>query len=543
MKPERIEELLRSQPPDEGSHRPERLLVTPTVRARPTTRARRPVAGAAAAIGSVALVGLMLVVLMLGPLAGPSVGPSPSAPSASPTAQLSPEPSPAKAPNLGAIPWLDATSEPSPTPAPTSDPRSLPPCTARDLVLVAGGWSGATGSEGGGATVINLSGTPCTVSGRPGVDLLDARGRVIAKGVDKPTTGPDLVVLQRGGVAGVITVWQNWCGDPPRRPLSVRMSLPGDAGDLEATVHGWLGAGPDSLPRCDAPGAGSSFGVPLDFSAPYPSDGGYQPAICTPDALLAFLGGWGGAAGTSYAPIIVLNASLFDCLLDPSPALELQDAAGERIDLTPFASPAASTPIVLPSGRAATGMLRFADWCVAPPAKPLDLALRFNSGTLKVEARSGVPVPACMSAPQTPPPTLFLDQPLTVPGNAIAPPPNPIDSLPLRVTISAPATAAPGSELDYTVTISNQSTDGTAYDLAALCPGYSERLFLPGAKAATITRHVLNCRPAGVLEAELSLTFAMRLPIPPDAPTGRAALVWMLGDLGPSAKAVFQIEP
>jgi hypothetical protein len=324
--------------------------------------------------------------------------------------------------------------------------------------------------------------------------------------------------------------------------LSLRLSLPAGGGDLSAVLRPGRGtlAG---VPRCDAPGAGSTVGVPVPFSAPAPSDGGYQPDTCTPDALAAYLGRWGAAAGTSYASIVVLNASSFDCLLAPSPTLELRDAGGRLMATAPLPSPAASAPILVPSGRAAAAMLGFADWCLSPPAMPLRLDLRVDGGAVKVDARSGIPVPGCMSAPQTPPPMMFLDSPLSVPGNPIAPPPNPVDSLPLRVTISAPATAAPGSELDYTVTISNQSTDGTAYDLAALCPEYSERLFLPGARAATVTRHMLNCRPAGVLEAGLSLTFAMRLSIPPDAPTGRAALVWMLGDLGPSAKAVFQIEP
>jgi len=221
MRPERIEELLKAKPPDEGVYRGELVLDTPTARATTAvTRARPSLASAAAAVGTVALVSLVLVALVLGPLAGPSPSPSPAPPSASPSPQPSPERSPQATPNLGVIPWIDATPVASPTPAPTVDPRSMPPCTAHDLVLVAGGWSGATGSEAGGATVINLSGTPCTVSGRPGVDLLDARGRVIAPGVDKPATGSDLVVLQPGGVAGVITVWQNWCGDPPRRGRS-----------------------------------------------------------------------------------------------------------------------------------------------------------------------------------------------------------------------------------------------------------------------------------------------------------------------------------
>jgi len=542
MRPERIEELLKAKPPDEGVYRGELVLDTPTARATTAvTRARPSLASAAAAVGTVALVSLVLVALVLGPLAGPSPSPSPAPPSASPSPQPSPGRSP-QAANPGVIPWIDATPVPSETPETTADPHALPACTSEDLALSAEGWGGATGSLAGGATVVNVSSATCAVAGRPASVLLDARGKVIARQASGPASSSDVVALPPGGVAGVTTVWQNWCGTPPRRPLSLRLSLPAGGGDLSAVLRPGRGT-LDGVPRCDAPGAGSTVGLPVPFSAPAPSDGGYQPDTCTPDALAAYLGRWGAAAGTSYASIVVLNASSFDCLLAPSPTLELRDAGGRLMATAPLPSPAASAPILVPSGRAAAAMLGFADWCLSPPAMPLRLDLRVDGGAVKVDARSGIPVPGCMSAPQTPPPMMFLDSPLSVPGNPIAPPPNPVDSLPLRVTISAPATAAPGSELDYTVTISNQSTDGTAYDLAALCPEYSERLFLPGARAATVTRHMLNCRPAGVLEAGLSLTFAMRLSIPPDAPTGRAALVWMLGDLGPSAKAVFQIEP
>ncbi|HEY3073342.1 MAG TPA: DUF4232 domain-containing protein [Candidatus Limnocylindrales bacterium] len=535
MKVERIEQLLRAQPPDEPPYRGELLLGPRMVRATSAqVRERRRFAGALnAATFIIVLVGLIVGGLVLGPLAAPKVPPSHST-----TTSETPLPS---AP-LGVIPWIEATPTPSPTPEPKPDPRTLRACTAGDLVLAARGWEGAGGSLAGSASVVNLTSTTCTVGGKPGIRLIDGTGAVIARGGDaKSAPGDELVVLPSGGVASVITVWGNWCGGPPRRPLSVRLSLPGSAGELSATIReGQLGSSAD-VPRCDSRGDGSTFGVPVALAAPEPSAGGYQPQGCGANELSAYLGEWGAAAGTFYANLVVLNAGGFDCLLESSPTFELADAAGRRLVVARSEPPASASNVLLPSGWAATVRIGNSDWCSPAPVTPLRANLVIGSARLAVEARSPIPVPACMSAPQTPARTLFLDGTLTIPGSPIAPEPDPVDTLPVSVTLSAIPKIAPGGTLDYTVTLTNISPYDQPLNVAAFCPAYTERLLLPRARKAIETLLALNCEPVGLLMANVPVTFRMRLPIPSDSPMGTATLIWQLGSRGPAAKATFTI--
>jgi hypothetical protein len=146
-----------------------------------------------------------------------------------------------------------------------------------------------------------------------------------------------------------------------------------------------------------------------------------------------------------------------------------------------------------------------------------------------------------MADPATPPPTLFYETPLMVPGSPSPPESDPIDTLPVKVTLSALPAAAPGATLDYAVTLTNISAFGKTLNLAALCPTYAVRLLLPGIGTSTIARLRLNCDAAGVLAPNVPITFAMRLSIPADARPGAATLVWQLGDRGPAAKATVTI--
>jgi hypothetical protein len=536
MRLERIEELLRLQPPDEPRYPGELLSGPRMVRAsQAEIRGRRPFAAALnAATVIMVLLGVVVLVLVLGPLAAaPKVTPSTST-----TASESPQASPA----LGVIPWLDATPMPSPPPEPTPDARTLPACTSDDVVLAASGWDGATGSLAGGASVVNLSSSSCTVGGKPGIELLDGRGTVIARGpTAKSAPGGELVVLPPGGAARLITVWTNWCGKPPTRPLTVRLSLPMGAGRLTATIREEGALSPNEVPRCDSPGTASTIGVPLALAAPEPSVGADQPQACAADELAAYLGDWGPAMGTSYANLVVLNVDGVECRLGTSPTLELRDAAGQRLVVARSESPPASaSTVLLPPGWAAIVPLGFSNWCSPPPATPMRADLLVGSARLAIEARSPIPVPPCMSAPQTPPPSLFYDGMFAIAGSP-APEPDPVDSLPVSLTLSALPASTPGGTLQYTVTLTNVSPYEKPLNLAAFCPAYTVRLFLPNERNAIETQFALNCEPVGVLEANVPVTFAMRLPIPTDSPTGTATLVWQLDTRGAAAKATFTI--
>jgi hypothetical protein len=543
MRVDRIEALLRSQPPDEPTYQGE-LLLGPRV----VEPIRQPVRGRWGAAGTLAsgvvLASVVTVaVAVLGPLAAPPTN-GPSA-SAGATGTLEPSPRREGSPPAGVIPWIDATPPPAATPEPTPDPRSLPLCTASDLILVAQGWGGATGSEAGGASVVNLSSNPCTVAGKPGIELLDRAGAVIATGPGpEPAPGTVPVALPTGGGAGVIAVWSNWCGSPPARPLRIRLTLPGGGGALSDVVREDGTGGGGSVPRCDSPGSGSTFGVPIEFRPPEPSSGGYQPEACRADALAPYLGDWGAAAGTSYANLVVLNLGHVDCLLETSVGFELRDATGQRVVVAAVEPPPASaSTLLLPPGWAAVGRIGYSDWCTPPPALPLRADLVIGPERVPVTAESAIPVPACMAEPATPPPDMFFDGMLAVPGTPAAPEPDPADTLLVAVALSSLPVATPGGTLEYNVTLTNISPFDKPLNLNASCPNYAERLFLPAAKASLDTRLALNCGPTGVLAAHVPVSFAMRLPIPANAQPGTASLVWQLGERGPAAKSTFQIGP
>jgi hypothetical protein len=138
---------------------------------------------------------------------------------------------------------------------------------------------------------------------------------------------------------------------------------------------------------------------------------------------------------------------------------------------------------------------------------------------------------------------MFFEKPFVVPGSPAPPEPDPVDTLPIDVMISPFPPTPPGGTLEYAVTLTNVSAYDKPLNLAAFCPTYTESLFVPGATAAVQTHLALNCGPAGLLAANVPVTFAMRLPIPAGAAPGTASLVWQLGARGPAAKATFEIGP
>jgi len=111
-----------------------------------------------------------------------------------------------------------------------------------------------------------------------------------------------------------------------------------------------------------------------------------------------------------------------------------------------------------------------------------------------------------------------------------APPPAPPGSRSalnvLTATLAAPATFSAGADASYTVTLHNHSA--AAVRLAP-CPSYTEYLDVssgPGSSPYLARHYYLNCAAIRQIPARESVTFVMRMPVPPSA--GQAKFGWQL---------------
>jgi hypothetical protein len=113
---------------------------------------------------------------------------------------------------------------------------------------------------------------------------------------------------------------------------------------------------------------------------------------------------------------------------------------------------------------------------------------------------------------------------------------------PLTARINAPATAAPGQTLAYSVTLQNPSSSAVSL---SPCPAYEE--FVGSGETtwvATLRDYYLNCDVASTIPPGGSVTFEMRLQLPADQPPGQAKFGWNVhGDAGPWANAPLEIKP
>ena len=119
-------------------------------------------------------------------------------------------------------------------------------------------------------------------------------------------------------------------------------------------------------------------------------------------------------------------------------------------------------------------------------------------------------------------------------------------SSPLTARITAAAIARPGEDLTYAVTLTNPTA--TAYPLRP-CPAYEEYVVAitrPGEAAAgnhVVKNYYLNCRTVHEISAHGSVTYQMRLQLPPGLPAGvPAKFVWLMpGFTGPGTAAPLRI--
>jgi hypothetical protein len=158
----------------------------------------------------------------------------------------------------------------------TSDPTAssgLKACKGTDLKAAISEWAGSTSSRIATVSVTSRSGVTCTLRGRPGVRLVDGKGRILldsAKiksiGGPKVRTGDPIVVLGPDDALSIDVAWVNWCTSQPKRPLTVHLVLTDRGGLLKAANA--KQSGEDDAPTCTAKKGGSTVTVTHAWSGP-----------------------------------------------------------------------------------------------------------------------------------------------------------------------------------------------------------------------------------------------------------------------------------
>jgi hypothetical protein len=170
-----------------------------------------------------------------------------------PTVNVSPGVTPPTGPPATAPKTSTATATTTST---STTPATIPRCRVGQL-RAAGGWQGVPGgSMGGEIWLTNTATLPCSLSGRPGIRLLNERGTQLDVQSGKFEDGlPDAsVALEPGAERGAefAVAWQNWCGSTA--PLTVQVVLPQSRVILRVTDRGF-----GERPRCDNPNATSAI--------------------------------------------------------------------------------------------------------------------------------------------------------------------------------------------------------------------------------------------------------------------------------------------
>src|SRR5439155_6867832 len=109
---------------------------------------------------------------------------------------------------------------------------SLAFCKAADMKAQIERWEGGAGSRFATVIVTSRSGVTCIVRGKPGVRLLDGKGKIVLdsariEGIGGPKVGKNdpEVVLGPGDELQLDAQWTNWCLAQPARPLTVGIVL------------------------------------------------------------------------------------------------------------------------------------------------------------------------------------------------------------------------------------------------------------------------------------------------------------------------------
>jgi Domain of unknown function (DUF4232) len=219
-----------------------------------------------AAIAAIVVAAVVLVPrLFPGGIGGPAPAssatatPSPTAGGGTPSPELTPSPAPT------------ATTEPSAPPSVASVPQ---PCPGGDLAAELQDWQGAAGTRFGTIAVHDVGAADCTVSGTPGLQLVDGQGVVFldSANLGEPASASPatpLLTLRAGSadMAFLLVGLANYCGASPVLPVRIAIVLPASLGRTVVTVPS--GVVVDMAP-CNGPTAPTTLHVQASWSGSAP---------------------------------------------------------------------------------------------------------------------------------------------------------------------------------------------------------------------------------------------------------------------------------
>jgi hypothetical protein len=208
-------------------------------------------------VGTAGLAALIVVLVVgfwrLGPASQPGIGEEPSMSlDRSPVASSPPSSSPSSPSPSASSP----SSSPSPSPSVSPSPSGVGVCLAGDLAGQILGWQGAAGSRIADVEITNRNAGRCIVRGTPGLELVDATGRVM---IDSTASGPSgeprvgptdaAFELAPGGRLRTEVAVSNYCGAAPKLPIDIAFSLPTAGGRLVAKPGSGV-ASTEATPPC-----------------------------------------------------------------------------------------------------------------------------------------------------------------------------------------------------------------------------------------------------------------------------------------------------
>lgn len=242
------------------------------------------------------------------------------------------------------------------------------------------------------------------------------------------------------------------------------------------------------------------------------------PPACQASHLRVHSNGGGGAGGTFYLPVSVVNAGTSDCTVSDK-NIALRWAAGRST-----VSQGGSR--ILLFGGSQLYRLAFPTSCTKPGFVQRGQRMHATlSGATITDGTLTLPsvVSSCATATAT---------------AVVAPDAQDANTSPyagLRVSIGVPPQIAAGSLLSYTVTLTNT---GPSPFVFATCPTYSEML---GSVTGQISQaaYTLNCSDGGPIGVGGTRTYAMQIRVPTGQ--GLAKIAWFM-DNGPSQDATTTIQ-